>query len=163
MNDQDQDQKWSWTIGNPWYLERLIYNYCYGEEDNVEEWEKDRYKNIDMEYFTFLLTHTDVNHQKEINGFTSLTLVCMVRDYNRPTKPYDLIKFLLDSGADPNLKTKRGQTALFGALGSGVKSHVQLILESGGDPYAVDEDGDDYKEYTTNQELRELVESYMKN
>lgn len=53
----------------------------------------------------------------------------------------DVIKLLLDSGANPNLATGTGRLPLNIAMRSGQGDAVQLLLEAGADPEAADSDG----------------------
>ncbi len=97
----------------------------------------------------------DINAQNDL-GFTGLTFACMGKNTN-------LVKTLLELGADPNIPDNLGRTALFGALCSRSVSNVKLILESGGDPKATDNDGNNYKAYTYSVLLRCCVESFIEN
>ncbi len=55
----------------------------------------------------------------------------------------DTVKQMLESGAaDVNLRSKRGKTALFMAIGDGREDMVDLLLEAGADVNASDKCGD---------------------
>jgi ankyrin repeat protein len=74
----------------------------------------------------------DVNYQDASNGSTALMMACQ---YNFA----EMAKFLIDHGADLNLQTKNGQTALMAAAGSS-EELFNLLLEKGADiqPKAAD-------------------------
>ena len=102
-------------------------------------------------------TNLEYINSQRLDGFTALTLACL------NSGPI-LVKTLLDLGADPNISDYMGRTALF-ACGGGdtyerCTSKIKLILESGGDSYATDNDGDDYKAYTYDPKLQSQIESF---
>jgi len=53
----------------------------------------------------------------------------------------EIIKLLLDSGANPNLATGTGRLPLNIAMRSGQGDAIQMLLASGADPEAADTDG----------------------
>ena len=55
---------------------------------------------------------------------------------------YDIVKTLLEKGANPNARDLEGTTALMNAAsGFGGSAIVKLLLESGADPNAKDKHG----------------------
>ncbi len=76
----------------------------------------------------------DINYQDPGNGLTALMWAVM-RDYT------EIVKLLLDMGADPNIRTKLGETALIDASTSGNIDIVQMLLDKEANPNVKDEDG----------------------
>lgn len=58
------------------------------------------------------------------NGMTLLHFACI-------KSKYEIVKLLLDNGADPNVRNIKGETALHSAAKSGNLDVVKLILETG--------------------------------
>ncbi|KAI8952783.1 ankyrin repeat-containing domain protein [Xylaria longipes] len=50
----------------------------------------------------------------------------------------DVVSLLLESGANPNPKTKEGQTALHWAAASGNSKTIRLLLDWGAEPNSQD-------------------------
>ncbi len=54
----------------------------------------------------------------------------------------DIIKTLLDAGADPNIRDDYGRTSLMYASLSGYESAVRMLLENGANPNIIDDGGE---------------------
>ena len=59
----------------------------------------------------------------------------------------DLVRLFLEKGADPNLKSKDGQTALVVAVGRNDAEVARLLVEGGADPDAIDKLGLSARKY----------------
>ena len=59
----------------------------------------------------------------------------------------DLVRLFLEKGADPNLKSKDGQTALVVAVGRNDAEIARLLAEGGADPDAIDKLGLSARKY----------------
>jgi hypothetical protein len=71
----------------------------------------------------------------------------------------DLVRYLLSKGADPNLRSKDGQTALIVAVGRNDAETARLLLDYGADPSIPDKLGIDAAKYASlfkNPEVMEL-------
>ena len=76
---------------------------------------------------------------------------------------YDLMTDLIDAGAEVNIKSKDGQTALVVAVGAGKADIVEALLKAGADPGIADSLGVSAKEYATlfhNQKILCLLSAY---
>ncbi|WP_131795043.1 ankyrin repeat domain-containing protein [Fluoribacter gormanii] len=73
------------------------------------------------------------NSIDEVNadGFTALFLACM-------NNHVDLVRFLLEHGANPNYKTRSGYTPLFYAASETKIKLINLLLEYHADPHVLD-------------------------
>lgn len=67
-------------------------------------------------------------------GITNLIVVSSVGEP-------DMVTFLLEHGADPDLRTDEGRTALMNAARLGHVHHVETLLAAGADPAIRDEAG----------------------
>ncbi len=76
----------------------------------------------------------DINEKNEPYGTTPLMIACNWEGHE------DMIEALLSLGADPNLRDKQGNTALFAAASVSAKA-VKLLLDKGADPLAANELG----------------------
>jgi uncharacterized protein len=57
------------------------------------------------------------------------------------SKNLEMVKLLIENGADVNARQQQGFTPLQGAAGSGDLDIAKLLLQNGADPSACDEDG----------------------
>ncbi|MBL7663311.1 ankyrin repeat domain-containing protein [bacterium] len=75
----------------------------------------------------------------------------------------EMLKLLLDSGADPNSSERYSKrTPLMLAAGAGKIEFVKILLEKGADPELKDKDGrtaKDYSKYSNSDEVKALLES----
>ena len=68
----------------------------------------------------------DVNTRfTRAGGYTTITMVAASRDYSQG------LRFLLENGADPNIPTNKGQTALMIATSGQKPEYVSLLLAHG--------------------------------
>ena len=78
----------------------------------------------------------DINTRfTKAGGYTTLTMAAGATSYSEG------LRFLLEHGADPNVPTNRGQTALMIATSRNNMEHVQLLLDYGADPAIAMPDG----------------------
>jgi len=91
-----------------------------------------------------LIEHkADLNSQGQ-NGDTAMYVACETK--------YDVIKLLLENGADPNISTKLGSTALMTAAFYNKPKTVKLLLDYGANP--------DSREYRGQTALMRATELY---
>lgn len=84
----------------------------------------------------FLNEDADINFQfKRENGFSNLMMIAAGANYVKG------LQFLLDNGADPNLRLNDGRTALMLAAERGNLEYVRRLLQAGADPSLVAGDG----------------------
>jgi len=62
-------------------------------------------------------------------------------------KNLDMVKELIKAGADPDIKSKDGQTALVVAVGAGDENMVDELLRAGADPDIPDSMGVTARKY----------------
>ena len=75
----------------------------------------------------------------------------------------ELMADFIEAGADANIKSKDGQTALIVAIGSGKENIVEALLKAGADPNIADSLGVNAREYATlfhNQKILYLLSVY---
>lgn len=78
----------------------------------------------------------DINLQyKNMGGYSVLMILANGPGFEEG------IQFLFDNGADPNLRTTDGRTALIMAASKGNASYVELLLKASADPDVVANDG----------------------
>lgn len=83
-------------------------------------------------------------------------LVISVRDYK-----HDVMRFLIDQGADVSAKTKRGKTALLRAIEYGNKIAIDCLLEKGADINVKDNEGKNALIYAVESTRPELVKFFI--
>ena len=67
-------------------------------------------------------------------------------------KDFEMVKLLIDHGADVNQKNFRGATALMAAAGAGTPALVKYLIEKGADVHARDEEGHTARMYAEQRE-----------
>ena len=80
-----------------------------------------------------LQTGVDVNSQDE-DGDSALIYLCNICDQSCSLSTEEIIKNLLERGANPNLQNKNGFTALMNASTYGIVRIVKILIGSGADP-----------------------------
>nr|MCR4623632.1 ankyrin repeat domain-containing protein [Alphaproteobacteria bacterium] len=96
------------------------------------------YKDLQRIYLA-LKSKTNVNIKDE-NGYTALLSV--LKDERIRRVRYDLVKRLLESGANVNASNGRGITALHLAAQEGYAEIAELLIEQGANVNALDDNGD---------------------
>ena len=72
----------------------------------------------------------------------------------------EVLRALIDAGADINLANKEGKTALMRAAEGGHLENVRLLLESGANVNARDKEGENAWDYAEESQIEELLVSY---
>ena len=75
---------------------------------------------------------------------------------------FDLVKLLIENGADVNVQDKDDETPLHYAAFWDSVDIIKLLIENGVDPFIKNKDGKIPLDYCKNQEVRQLLEDYMK-
>ncbi|KAH7132746.1 kinase-like domain-containing protein [Dactylonectria macrodidyma] len=91
--------------------------------------------------------------------FAAAALQCAARSGSEP-----VVQFLLENGADVNIKDENEQTALHGASGQGHTRIVRMLLDSGADTEAEDLDGNialDFAERRHHCGVASLLDSFF--
>ena len=78
-------------------------------------------------------------------------------------KNYELVKKLIDEGADVNAKNDEGETALMIASNEGDKEICELLIEKGADVNAKDNEGNTALMYVSLKGDKEICELLIKN
>ena len=89
-----------------------------------------------------LIEGAQVNYQADDRGTSPLIDSIMA-------KQHDLAEALIKAGADPNIRSKDGQTALVIAVGAGDEKSVETLLKAGADPDIADSMGVSARKYAT--------------
>jgi ankyrin repeat protein len=76
--------------------------------------------------------------------------------------PLDVVKLLLERGADPNARNDEGQTPLHIASQEGVSDVVQCLLTAGADANIRDRDGKIARDVASNNKKSEVVQLLTK-
>lgn len=141
----------------------LINNKIEKEEQEIRELSEEYEKEYDCSPYTRASRFTPLMHNilndddlkkeylkyinmKNSSGWTALMIVARNSDGNWSSKCSDeLVKRLLKEGADPNIKTEYGATALMFAArntrAGSTENTVQILLNNGADPNIQDKDG----------------------
>jgi ankyrin repeat protein len=105
------------------------------------------------------ITKASVNDALPGNGWTVLMLA------SRYAKDPKTIEMLLDAGADIEMKSEEGLTALMASTANPNPGICELLLETGADPTVLDTYGwtalDYAKKYDASEETRELLASFL--
>ncbi len=70
-----------------------------------------------------------------------------------------VIRFLIESGANPNLKSDTGRTPMYRAAFNGHIATLQLLLECGGDPHILDKSGEGPYDVAKDEDTRKWVQA----
>lgn len=73
----------------------------------------------------------------------------------------DMVKLLLENGADVNLKDRHGNDALWKAIINYNFEIVKLLVESGADPFKAD-NPENYSDYDCAKDLMPVTEEIIK-
>ena len=88
-------------------------------------------------------------------GYAPLHFACI-----EPSVDIDIIKILLDNGADPNVDNNVGNTSLHLAAKGGNSDIVKILLCNGADKTIKNDDGKDAYTYTDHENIKELIDNF---
>ncbi|MEM4366518.1 MAG: ankyrin repeat domain-containing protein [Candidatus Anstonellales archaeon] len=72
-----------------------------------------------------------------------------------------VVKLVLE-GADVNVKDNDGETALMYAAENRHEEVVEMLLKAGADPFIVNNDGESAYDLAGNEEIKKMLDNYMK-
>lgn len=107
-------------------------------------------KNGDLDQVKEAIEKTKIDINAPIEGRIPL---CLASDYGQK----DVVKFLLDKGADVNVKDKHGISPLLAAIWEGHTNCVKLLLEAGASKTGVAPDGTSYLDAAEKDEIKALL------
>ena len=119
------------------------------------------YLNNDTSLFPIFIDEFKVNlNAKNDKGNTVLAMI--IKD---PEPNENLIKYLLSSGADPNIPNCQGRTPLHIAAFNCFHNIIKILLQFGADPNQLDSEGStplmEYLCYNDDDDLPELLELFL--
>ncbi|XP_011305864.1 myotrophin [Fopius arisanus] len=107
-------------------------------------------KNGDLDQVRDIVENKNIDVNQMIDGRTPLHYAA---DYGQN----DVVRYLLDKGADANATDKHGITTLLAAIWEGHTNCVKLLLEKGANPYGLTPDGVSYLEAAEKDEIKTLL------
>lgn len=130
------------TVGDAARIRTLVAK----DRTTVNAWSGDGFFALGLAAFfkrpevvkVLLESGADVRMASRPLGFTPLHSA-VADDAGEVTK--DIVKMLLDKGADPNAKNANGSTPVHTAAFTGNVPVLEMLLEAGGDPQAPDKEG----------------------
>lgn len=111
----------------------------------------------------------DVNYQPKLDRYHTITQWCQTRIVNKTAqekkdKAYNILKILLEAGANPNLQDVRDSTILHEVSRKDLVDFAKLLLEYGADPCIRNVSKRTCFESASNfPEILELFEPYKQN
>ncbi|XP_015510788.1 myotrophin isoform X1 [Neodiprion pinetum] len=119
-----------------------IIHMCIGQVGGISE-----------SYSRITTPNMDIDVNQMIDGRTPLHYAA---DYGQG----DVLRYLLEKGADANATDKHGITTLLAAIWEGHTNCVKLLLERGANPDGSTPDGTSYLEAAEKDEIKQLLKSH---
>lgn len=107
-------------------------------------------KNGDLEQVRDIVENKNIDVNQMIDGRTPLHYAA---DYGQ----CEVLRYLLEKGANANVTDKHGITILLAAIWEGHTNCVKLLLEKGANPNGLTPDGTDYLDAAEKEEIKQLL------
>ncbi|XP_077293667.1 myotrophin [Arctopsyche grandis] len=107
-------------------------------------------KNGDIDEVRSIVDVQKINVNEAIDGRVPLHYAA---DYGQK----DVLTYLLDKGANPNVVDKHGISVLLAAIWEGHTDCVQILLKNGASKTGVTPDGMSYMDAAEKQEIKQLL------
>ena len=138
------------------------------EDDFLIEPVADAASSGDIEKLKKLLTSGNPYYHfniKDVEGETPLsqTLDNFTPDDGESASDFEVVKFLVENGADVNTSDDYGKTILMSAVSNGDKEIVEFLLDAGANTSAKDEKGRTVFDYTNSEALKTLLRAYSRS
>ncbi|OAD54673.1 Myotrophin [Eufriesea mexicana] len=107
-------------------------------------------KNGDLEQVRDIVENKNIDVNQMIDGRTPLHYAA---DYGQS----EVVRYLLEKGANANVIDKHGITTLLAAIWEGHTNCVKLLLEKGAKPDGLTPDGTSYLDAAEKDEIKQLL------
>ncbi|KAL7299255.1 myotrophin-like [Trichogramma pretiosum] len=110
-------------------------------------------KNGDLDQVRDIIEKKNIDVNQTIDGRTPLHYAA---DYGQS----EVVRYLLDKGADANATDKHGITTLLAAIWEGHTNCVRLLLEKGASATGKTPDGSSYLDAAEKDDIKDLLRSH---